>query len=165
MVNMPVKINKASTVSKRKYTDEQFIAAVSDSKSVAEVFNHLKLIPAGGNYKSFYKKIKELNLSTAHFTGQGHLKGKSHNWTPKIPLDEILVENSFYKTSALRERLISELNWINQCSICFISSWQDKTLVLHLDHINGINTDNRISNLRLLCPNCHSQTETYCVKK
>lgn len=50
------------------------------------------------------------------------------------------------------------------CAECGITEWQGKTLSLHLDHINGVNNDNRLENLRLLCPNCHSLTETYCGK-
>ena len=149
-----------------KYTEEQFINDDKSSTSIVEVFSKLDLIPAGGNYKTYHSKIKTLQIDTSHFTGQGHLKGKSHSWSPKIPLKEILIENSTYKSSELKNRLIKELNWENKCSIqtCGISSWQGNEIVLHLDHINGINTDNRIENLRLLCPNCHSQTETYCAK-
>lgn len=151
---------------KRKYSNEQFIEAIKNSFSIAQVFETLKLIPAGGNYKSFYKIVEELKIDTSHFTGQAHLKGKSHTWTHKTPLKDILVKKSFYKTSELKNRLIKEMGWENKCSIleCGVNSWLGKELVLHLDHINGINTDNRIENLRLLCPNCHSQTATYCAK-
>ena len=149
---------------KRKYTDEQFIQAVRESFSVREALLKLNLIPAGGNYQAFANRVKRLNLNTDHFTGQGYLKNKKHNYKPKRKLEEILTTNTVYKSSSLRRRLINELNVDNKCSICHIKDWQSSPITLHLDHINGIHSDNRLENLRLLCPNCHSQTETYCVK-
>lgn len=87
----------------------------------------------------------------------------------RIPLEEILVENSTYSSSrSLRERLILELGWKDACSNedCPINEpmWLGKPITLQLDHINGVRTDNRIENLRILCPNCHSQTDTWCGK-
>ena len=82
-----------------------------------------------------------------------------------FPLEEILVKDSKYtnmtclKQRALRAKLIDY-----KCAICGINEWLGKKIILQLDHINGDNRDNRIENLRLLCPNCHSQTETYCGK-
>lgn len=147
----------------RKYTDEQFTNAVRNNFSVRNVLKTLGLVPAGGSYKTFYANIKRLNLDISHFTGQGFLKGKSHDWAPKMSLEKILVKDSLYSTtSSLRERLIKENVLPNRCSICAINEWQGKPLSLHLDHIDGVNTNNLISNLRLLCPNCHSQTSTYC---
>lgn len=146
----------------RKYTDQQFIDAVKNNFSVRNVLKSLGLAPAGGSYKLFHARVKKLGLDTSHFTGQGHLKGKSNTWVVKIPLIDILVENSTYNSNNLRRRLISEGLLPNQCSKCKLTDWLGEPITLHLDHISGDNTDNRLENLRLLCPNCHSQTPTYC---
>ena len=83
-----------------------------------------------------------------------------------IPLVEILIENSTYTTSLhLKNRLVKLGLLKYECSICGIKEWQNKQLVLQLDHENGKSNDNRIENLRLLCPNCHSQTNNYAGKK
>lgn len=160
----PIGIRK-EYIAKRRYTDEQFIEAVSSSSSIREVLRKLGLAPHGGNYKTFHSKKRQLKLSTTHFTGQGHLRGKTHSYTPSRPLNEILVVDSPHQTSSsLHRRLVKEGILENKCVWCGISSWREESLSLHMDHINGINTDNHIENLRLLCPNCHSQTDTYCGK-
>lgn len=148
---------------RRKYSDQEFINAVKNNFSIRRVLETLGLVPAGGSYKLYHQRVKNLNLDTSHFTGQGHLKGKTNTWKVKAPLEKILIKDSQYaNTSFLRKRLIKEEVLSNNCSICKISDWQGESLSLHLDHIDGDNTNNQISNLRLLCPNCHSQTPTYC---
>lgn len=77
------------------------------------------------------------------------------------PNEKIFVENSLYSTEMLKKRIVDSDLLDYCCSRCKIDSWNGETLVLDLDHINGNNTDNRIENLRYLCPNCHSQTDTY----
>ena len=147
----------------RKYTDQQFTDAVKNNFSVRNALQALGLSPTGGSYKLFYVRVKNLNLDISHFTGQSYLKNKSHDWATKIPLTDILVKNSSYLNSnSLRKRLIKEGVLDNKCSRCSITTWQGEKITLHLDHINGDNTDNQLSNLRLLCPNCHSLTPTYC---
>lgn len=149
-------------MSYRKWTDQELIEAVKNSKTKTEVLKKLNLDSRNsGNFQTINIYIEKLHIDTSHFVGS--LSTKSFKMRK---LSEILIENSDYlHTSNLKERLIRENILPNKChhvSCNIITTWCDKLLHLHLDHINGIHTDNRLENLRLLCPNCHSQTETYC---
>lgn len=145
----------------RKYTDDQFIEVVKKNLSVRECLKQLGVRPTGGNYKVFHKRISDLNLDTSHFTGMGHLKGKTHNYRPAKELEEVLTENSYYQSHKLRLRLIKEGIKEHRCELCNNTEWLGKPIALELEHINGVHSDNRLENLKLLCPNCHSTTSTY----
>ena len=149
-----------------KISTEQLKNAVKNSTSIAEVFRKLKLCNTGTAYRTLKRRFVELEIDTSHFTGQGYLKNKTHTWAIKESLDKILIEHSTYvSTSNLKKRLIKEEMLKNECYLCGNKAeWCGKPLSLQLDHINGIGDDNRIANLRLLCPNCHSQTETFAGK-
>src|SRR6266536_711570 len=138
----------------RRYTDQEIIEAVRSSFSIAQVLRMLRLSPTGANYKGRYANFSRLVLNTSHFTGQGHLKNKTHSWTPERPLAEILVEQYTCRTHhGLKRRLLREGLLVNRCYECGLAPlWQGKPLVLVLDHINGKSSDYRIENLRLLCP-------------
>jgi hypothetical protein len=137
---------------------------VLKSTSVRQVLTALGLKEAGGNYFSIKHLIAENEIDSSHFTGQGHLKGKTHSWSVKKPMKDILKRGVKFHTSHLRKRLIAEGYLEDVCSCCGGKDWMGDPLTLHLDHINGDRIDHRMKNLRLLCPNCHSQTDTYCGK-
>jgi hypothetical protein len=78
-----------------------------------------------------------------------------------VPLVEILVEDSKFRTDWLKTRLIREGIFEHRCSKCQLTEWLDVLIPLELDHKNGVKTDHRLENLCLLCPNCHALTPTY----
>jgi len=130
--------------------------------SLRAVLRRLRLNASGANYKTIQATITRLRLDTSHFLGRGHLKGKSHNWSPRLPLDVVLVMNSTYMSiQSLKRRLLAKNLLQRRCSVCGLTDWRGAALALILDHINGDPRDHRLENLRLLCPNCNSQTPTF----
>lgn len=146
-----------------KCSEEDFKECIRKSLNFRQALINLKLKPAGGNYKIIKKKIKDLNIDISHFTGKLWLKGKTHDWSRKTPLVDILVNNSKYGGSgtALKKKLFKAGLFIKKCYKCNLTKWLNQPISLELEHINGNNSDNRIENLTLLCPNCHAQTDTY----
>lgn len=149
---------------RRSWSDDDLRAAVLASTSVAEVQRRLGFTPSGGMHRSIRSHILRLGLSTEHFRGQSWARGRppTQGFVPR-PLSEVLVRDSTYVNSArLRRRLIRAGLKIAECERCGLDAWQGEPLPLALDHINGESTDNRLENLRILCPNCHALTETWC---
>ena len=144
----------------RTYTDNQFIEAVKTSTSIRQVLSKLGLKEAGGNYKVAQQRIEKLGISLADgANGQGWSKGKTLG--PKRSIEYYLTENSHHQSFKLKGRLISEGLKQHKCECCGITEWNGQPAPIELDHINGNHHDNRLENLRILCPNCHAQTDTY----
>lgn len=141
-------------------TDEQFANIVSSSLTITEICSKLGLRIQGSNYKTIHKRIKRQNLSIKHFDPYKNRK------TGKRPITDFLIENSNINSNQLKIRLIKEGLLKNECCECKnTGTWNNKPLTLQLDHKNGNHHDNRLENLRIMCPNCHTQTETHSGKK
>jgi hypothetical protein len=149
---------------RRKCSKEEMKNALETSRSIRQALNKVGLKPAGGNYYTAYRLIEELNMDTSHMAGQGWNIGDKAGLLKRdtIPLEEILVRNSTYRaTDLLRKKLLKSGHKKSFCEGCKRDIWNGRPIPLELEHVNGIITDNRLENLKILCPNCHAQTTTY----
>lgn len=145
-----------------KYTKELLEESVKDCYSFCELCRKLGLVPKGGNIRTVKTKLDEFEVDYSHFTG------KNWNVNPKNPVYKGKYLPNLCEHSSLRSAYVKELVYRlglkeNKCENpeCGLSEWHGKPIVCELHHINGDSTDNRIENLIILCPNCHSQTENF----
>jgi hypothetical protein len=143
------------------YSIEEFKAAIKDSICYSDVCLSLGLAVHGGNYTTLRKLIKQHDIDISHFNrGNAHRRGKVE-WT----YNAVFCQHSKVPRASLRRLVIKFGFTPEKCEECpIVDTHNDKPLSLTLDHKNGIPDDNRVANLRWLCPNCHSQTENYCGK-
>jgi 5-methylcytosine-specific restriction endonuclease McrA len=157
-----------------KYTKELMKEAVSKSKSIKGTVLYLGLKPNNGNHRFISQKIKIYGISIDHFI-KNKTRGKTYENSESVRKTTQNIrwsdEKVFCKSSVtiggprLKKRLYNK-GWKEECVVCGLGpEWNGKPITLQIDHINGDSTDNRFENLRIICPNCHSQTDTYAGKR
>lgn len=140
------------------FSDGEFIELVNNCSNISDVLKKLGYSTNGNSwgYQIVKERMEKLNL---FFTKRNPMYYNQDNTA--LPLEKILIKDSEYNRTKLKARLVKEGLKEYKCECCGISEWNGKPLTLQLHHINGIHNDNRLSNLQLLCPNCHSQTENF----
>jgi hypothetical protein len=148
-----------------RYSRDEAVTAVASSRSFSEALRKLGMRPAGGNHATLKKYVEEWGLSTTHFDPAAlrveHLRRLGAS--TRRPLHEILVEKSTYNRGCLKRRLYEERLKERLCELCGQDEvWRGRRMTLILDHINGVANDNRLENLRIVCPNCAATLDTHC---
>ena len=134
-------------------TKDELLKAVDGAQSMAEVVRRLGPNKSSSTYSTLKKEFQYYNIHP-------QFKKRNRGTTP-YTFEEMFCENSSYDRTTLRNRIIKEEILQYECSECGIIDWNGNPISLQLDHINGVRNDNRLENLRFLCPNCHSQTKTW----
>ena len=138
---------------KEKYSYHYLEPIVAESNSMKEFLDKIGNSSSGNAHKRWKKYFEENNIDYSHFKKRWSSKEKT--------IEETFVEGNYFDQKSLKSKVL-KYNLIEyKCSCGNTGEWNGKVLILQLDHINGNNCDNRIENLRFLCPNCHSQTETH----
>jgi len=136
------------------------------SKTRKEALQYLGWNINGTNYKKLKQLIEKNNLSVAHFLTSSDIIKENNKRKDKIPIKDLTTENCIHlNRKNLKRRLVNEGLMEYKCVFCGNKGeWMGHKMTLVLDHINGVNNDNRIENLRLVCPNCDAILPTYCGK-
>lgn len=147
---------------------ENLLFAINNCNTYGDVLKSLGLRAAGGNFQTLKKYIEKFNIDTTrieqsikNIRKNAPIKAKEK----KFSLDVVLIEDSLYNRGSLKRRLYKEKLKIPQCEFCGQGEiWRGEKISLILDHVNGVYNDNRLENLRILCPNCNATLDTHCGK-
>jgi HNH endonuclease len=144
-----------------RYSEDEARRAVAKSLSLSEALRRLGMRAAGGNHATLRKYVRIWGIPTDHFDPVFAQRRQLRR--ELRPLEEILVEESTYSRGSLKKRLYNSGLKQRACELCGQGEdWRGRRMALILDHINGVATDNRIDNLRIVCPNCASTLDTHC---
>ncbi len=138
-------------------------AAAARAHSVTEVLRLLGVRVSGGSHAHISRQLKRFDIDTSHFTGSAHNRGQ--RGARRTTSAQLLAQLPFGARRTPGTRLkwaLGDIGVSEECEECGVGPvWRGRPLTLHVDHINGDFLDNRPPNLRMLCPNCHSQTDTF----
>lgn len=142
--------------------EEEFIKIVKNSTSCADAMRAMGYVcTTGGGYLIVKRRATELHLDLSHWADNT----KNARIATKIPTEQYFVKDTPRNGTHTRKRLVQDKLIPYQCAICGNKGeWNNQPLILQVDHINGDHNDNRLENLRFLCPNCHAQTDTFAGK-
>ncbi len=148
-----------------RWTRDVLTEAVAASRNMYEVLRHLGLDAVGGNHSHITRRVRAFGIDTSHFVraaGSTTHKRKRSRHTPEEVLTDQSPEYARRTPSDRLKRAMLELGVAERCALCGTGPvWRGHPLPLEVDHIDGDWRRNRLENLRLLCPNCHSATDTY----
>ena len=148
-----------------KYTDHALAQAVVRSTSYAQVLRHLGVPVTGGQHAHLARRIRAAGIDTSHFLGQAHRRGTTSRGRDPATVFTVWPTGSARPQTTLLRKALLEAGVPHRCALCDCGpEWRGAALVLTIDHENGDWLDNRLENLRFLCPNCHAQTPTWCRK-
>src|SRR4051794_10739136 len=150
------------TTGGQRYTEAQARAAISASTTYTEALRRLGMRPAGGNHRTIRRYAEEVwRIPVDHFDPDGARRRRLRR--DPVPLAEVLVERSTYQRARLKQRLFDEGLKDRSCELCGQGElWHGRRMSLILDHANGVADDNRLENLRIVCPNCNATLDTHC---
>jgi hypothetical protein len=155
-----------SSHARRLYPDDDLRRAVAGSRSMTEVLRLLGIKLTGGSHAHLRRRVLAANIDTSHFLGQAINRGRPGRRRDVTEILVVLPPGSRRPRGKSLKRAMLESGVPHSCALCGLGpTWQDKPLTLAVDHIDGDWLNCVLSNLRLLCPNCHAQTSTWCKRK